>query len=729
VIVSGCLLGQLSQFGRPQERPPQGFESRPTITVVPGNSAEPAGSMEKPALGTNASTPAQSAATSTVAKNMIAEALGPRQLSTLVGQPLGLGTALAAVSDRRQQLEVAHAYWRLVETLADYHYALDYEKRLERLVIERHEGESLLRAARASATAAARESELAAVTAQHDLAAAAQMAASASLPVPADQPHTGGYRTSFSELFAKRPAPPRARMLDQTLPIRRRAIDARAAAVEAAHQAASAAADKYRSDRAPMSEALVTADELRRQQRAFVGAVCRYNSDIADYALSVAPQGVKGQSLLGMLIGSGRDTVRPMSFEEEAGASGRSGAVVPAYPAPTSVPLPGSTAPALAPPWPAVPGGAGLTPAGTDPSLLPVPKQPATPALPGRRIPSAVPVRTVPVSPETRLDTLPQPLRLSEMPMPGRPTPAAPETRPNDNHDAPPGDPPPRPLVPVAPHTSNRPLGDPYGRWQVAADALYSSLWDLTPAAQAHELTTTLHGDRNLPPDISASVSLEEALGKQIGTDRRALVESYWLARQRAAEYQLYLQQVELLQGLDALASAQGASTHREPALRRRALELAMASAVLEAQIALAEADYDLASRMGRPENSPLAAPKTAPYCGPYRLNLEAQSPEIVKSWPVRRLAAVIPGLYKTLEHRAAAVVQADGLRAKYIERYSKEEIGSDPVVDVINRQASETLAFLSTLTDYNQAIAQFAVAVIPANTPNATLLAVLGAK
>ena len=74
-------------------------------------------------------------------------------------------------------------------------------------------------------------------------------------------------------------------------------------------------------------------------------------------------------------------------------------------------------------------------------------------------------------------------------------------------------------------------------------------------------------------------------------------------------------------------------------------------------------------------------------------------------------------------------MVQADGLRAKYIERYSKEEIGSDPVVDVINRQASETLAFLSTLTDYNQAIAQFAVAVIPANTPNATLLAVLGAK
>jgi hypothetical protein len=50
-------------------------------------------------------------------------------------------------------------------------------------------------------------------------------------------------------------------------------------------------------------------------------------------------------------------------------------------------------------------------------------------------------------------------------------------------------------------------------------------------------------------------------------------------------------------------------------------------------------------------------------------------------------------------------------------------------VLDAINRQGEETRAFLTTLTDYNRAIAQFAAAVLPASIPNDTLLSVLGAK
>jgi hypothetical protein len=368
----------------------------------------------------------------------------------------------------------------------------------------------------------------------------------------------------------------------------------------------------------------------------------------------------------------------------------------------------------------------------TDPTLLAVPGPPSTFVPSGRPAPAPVPVRTIPIEPENRVE--PQPphraVDASAMPGPGRPTPAVRESEPKDKSDNT-SDAPLWPLVPVTPtpHTSHRPLNDPYGRWQVAADALYSGLWDATPAHQARQLTATLHGDRTLPPATPKSISLEDALGKHSGADRRPLIESYWLARQRAAEYQLYLQQAELLQGVDALANLQGASPHHEPALRRRALELAMTAASCDAQLALAEADYELATRMGQADNTAYARPKTVPYCGPYRLNLESQPPEVVQSWSIRRLAATIPLLYKTLEHRAAAVVQADGLRAKYTERYSKGEIASDLVLDAINRQSDETLAFLATLTDYNQAIAQFAVGVLPANLSNDTLLAVLGAK
>jgi hypothetical protein len=714
------------------------------LTNVPRNSVEPGAGMDRPTLAIGESAAATPAGNPSNAKTMVAEVLGAREASVIVGQPLSLATALAAVNERPKQIEVVHAYWRLVEALANYHYSLDYEKRLQRLTVERREGESALRSALASAAAAAHETELAVVTAQYELAAAVQLAANASLPVPSDQPHTGGYRTSFKELFSKRPAPAKTRLLDQTLPIEHGAIDARATAVEAAHHAAAAAAERYRADRSPLSEALVTADELRRQQRAFIAAVCRYNNDIASYALSVAPPGATARALVGMLIGSSRDEVRPMSYDEESRTVGQSGTVVPAYPGPTGMPSPASTPLVLPPPpslvappgagtavpvAPAMPGGgSGLTSMGADPTLLPVPGQPSPYAPSGRRVPKPVPVRTVPIMPESYTEIAPPAADVPRLPGPGLPTPVAPEARFQEKQDG--SDDPPRPLVPVTPtpHTSNRPLGDPYGRWQVAADAIYSRLWEATPAVQARELTATLHLDRNLPA-APPSISLEDALGKRVGSDRRALIESYWLARQRAAEYQLCLQQMELLQGVDALANAQGASPHHEPSLRRRALELGMAAAAMEAEAALAAADYELATHMGQAENTVYPPPKTTPYCGPYRLNLESLSPEIVQTWPVRRLSAVIPKLYKTLEHRAASLVQADGLRAKYTERYGKGEIPSDQVLDAINRQGEETLAFLTTLTDYNQAIAQFAVAVLPANIPNDTLLAVLGAK
>jgi hypothetical protein len=421
--------------------------------------------------------------------------------------------------------------------------------------------------------------------------------------------------------------------------------------------------------------------------------------------------------------------------------------MVPAYPGPTGMPPPASPtlvlppppsliappgAAATMPPPPAVSGGvSGLTSLGADPGLLPVPGQPSPYAPPRRRVPTPVPVRTVPALSESDAESV-QHADTAGLPQPGQPTPAAGESRPKENlsPDSP-ADLPPRPLVPVSPtpHTSNKPLGDPYGRWQVAADAIYAGLWDATPAIQARELTATLHLDRSLPPTASQPISLERALGKRSGGDLRGLIESYWLARQRAAEYQLCLQQLELLQGLDALADAQGAAPRREPSLRRRALELAMTATALEAQVALDDADYELATRMGQAETAAYAPPKTVPYCGPYRLNLESLSPELVRSWPIRRLSEAIPRLYKTVERRAAAVVQADGLRAKYTQRYSKGEISADLVLDAINRQGEETRAFLTTLTDYNRAIAQYAAAVLPANIPNDTLLAVLGTK
>ena len=47
-------------------------------------------------------------------------------------------------------------------------------------------------------------------------------------------------------------------------------------------------------------------------------------------------------------------------------------------------------------------------------------------------------------------------------------------------------------------------------------------------------------------------------------------------------------------------------------------------------------------------------------------------------------------------------------------------------MLSAVERQTLETLAFLQTLTDYNQALAQYTLAVLPPATPSDTLAATL---
>jgi hypothetical protein len=312
---------------------------------------------------------------------MMAEALTTRTGSTIAGRPLTLAAALSMAAQRSQQLEAIRAYWRLVEMQTDYHFALDFVKRLEQLSAGQEE-EPLLRAGRASAVAELREAEVAVLSAQHDLAVAAGLPAGDPLPLPADRPHTGPYRTNFQALFADRPAPPRAWLMERTLPVRRRTIDARAAAVAAAQEAAAATIQAYAAHRVAISAALTGVDELRRQQRAFVASVCRYNDDIADYALGVAPPDINGPTLVGMLIETAREPIRPTLYTESPGAAGR-----------LNVAVPGTTG---------KPGDSGMAPVGSEPGVVPALVQPPPTAVPNWSTPAHVPGQPTRAPPETR---------------------------------------------------------------------------------------------------------------------------------------------------------------------------------------------------------------------------------------------------------------------------------------------------------------------------------------
>ena len=201
----------------------------------------------------------------------------------------------------QRQIEAVHAYWRLAEALGEYHFVHERQQRLARLRAGNGEAADL-RTARAIAAAQLREAEVQVTTAQHDLAEILLLVPGTPLPLPADQPLVGPYRTLFAELFAGKNAPQHVRTLDQTLPLRNRAVESHAAALLAAEDALDAAIELQASGQERLAGVLAALDAQARQQRAFLAAVCRYNHDIADYALAVVSPQTSPDLLVGTLI-------------------------------------------------------------------------------------------------------------------------------------------------------------------------------------------------------------------------------------------------------------------------------------------------------------------------------------------------------------------------------------------------------------------------------------------
>jgi hypothetical protein len=657
---------------------------------------------------------------------LIAEAMALPPGSSVAGRPLPLVQALSASGDRRQQLAIARAYWQTVEAMAKYRYILDQVNELGRLRAGPGE-ESSLQAAKAAAAAQVSEAELALGSARHELAALVQFPTDSQLPLPADQPHVGAYRTNYQELFAARPAPERARLIDRTLPIRRTGIDRRAIAVQAAQDALAAAIEAYQAGSGNLTNIIRGGGQLLDQRRAFIETVCRYNQDIAEYALIVAAPNAMPQVLVGYMIKTPQETDQSLGSEVDGGVQPAGLNESASYPrtwngnnnqfspAPRNV-QGASVIPAVPPgtQW----GHPGY-PQKTEPTLAPQ-RDAATPG--GRKAPA--PARGLTPVGEKNEPTLAPPR----------------DDQKTKNNDQ---------IQPV-PENTGEPakirysVGDPFSRRvetvnkpttgpaDGAADtatstALYPALVKASPSDRTKQLALALHWDRSLPEGTGKGATLEECLSRQAGADRRGVVDAFWLARQKAAEYQTISQAIEFLdafvpQALERRARPGGAA---EMLFLHAARQTAKAD-LLEAQAALIEAQFELALRTQSAGESLWPLPSDPPHAGQYALNLETQPPALVQSWPMRRLAAAIPACCTSLQDRAASVVAADAARAKAAELYAAGNLPIEQVLEQTALQTQQTFEFLRALTDYNCSIAQYALAVLPQDAPPTRVAAAL---
>ncbi len=672
---------------------------------------------------------------------MVADAMQLPKGSTLTGQPLTLLSVLELTPDRRQQLELTRAYWDLAQAAAEYHFCLDHAQDLERIKPTDNEPASL-RLARASAAAMLRQAELEATGAQCELARLARLPAGSPLPLPADRPHVGPYRTNFQEMFAGRTPPEPAVLMERILPIRRQAVDDQAAAVQAAEDVLAAVADQQQSGQGDAAGATACGRELLRQQRVFIRAVCAYNRYIAEYGLAVAGPTANAQLLAAILIGPVQQGVAPVisGDVQPAGAS---------EPIGNPMGQPSRNEPTLAPPrtnsesTPAPSGGVWRT---TEPTLAPprdgVKKSEPTLAPPRdglrpveKNEPTLAPPRDGLRPVEKNEPTLAPP-RDEEA---ADQAPAAIQQKPLVPIETLPSSPSPRPRTARKPALADAQLPFTSGEGRgtrgegavvAAASPLYPALVDAAPAVRAKQLTVALHWDRSLPEGIGKPMSLADCLLRDAGADRRATIEAYWRLRQRAAEYQVHVQQVELLEGLvSVVLERRSEPLGAAEMLRLHSAQLAARASMREAHAALVEAQYALALRLGATGESAWPLASTVPHSGSYLLKLDAQPRAVVESWPVRRLAAVIPALGESVRQHAAAVVEADAARVAAAEQYRAGGAPIEQAIESIAEQTRQTMAALDTLTAYNRAIAEYVLTVLPPATPANRLVAALVVK
>jgi hypothetical protein len=308
------------------------------------------------------------------------------------------------------------------------------------------------------------------------------------------------------------------------------------------------------------------------------------------------------------------------------------------------------------------------------------------------------------ISPEA---TPPQPL----LPVPVEPVPLQPV--PPDPVSPEPASAEPMPTAPIpvvpTPVTVHKPTAEDWN--DLCPPALYPALRDISPTTRTEQLALALHWDQIQPDQSGPPLSLEACLAASSPNGRQKSIAAYWLARQRAAEYQVLAEQVQwfdqlLLVPLDAAAPS---------ASRLRAASMEARASLIEAHTALLAAQYELAVRLSRQADAQWPMPSTVPRAQAYSLPQTDSSPTPANSWAVQRLQKMIPGLAETLQRRASALVEADIARTDAAVQADDPSIAR--LLECIHNQTRQTLAFLTTLTDYNRAIAEYAVATLPPET------------
>jgi hypothetical protein len=157
--------------------------------------------------------------------------------------------------------------------------------------------------------------------------------------------------------------------------------------------------------------------------------------------------------------------------------------------------------------------------------------------------------------------------------------------------------------------------------------------------------------------------------------------------------------------------------------VRFQAARRQLKARTLDAQLALVDAQFQLTQAARQRLEDPWLLPATSPQAGRYVVATRDTGAAL-------RAGQAVLSRHEELQLRADAVLQADKLRATVGDtgvRPAADAPGDSTSLDraiwAIDHQSTQTAAFLHNLTDYNVAIARYALARLPAAIPSDQLV------
>lgn len=203
------------------------------------------------------------------------------------------------------------------------------------------------------------------------------------------------------------------------------------------------------------------------------------------------------------------------------------------------------------------------------------------------------------------------------------------------------------------------------------------------------------------------TLSLLEALtATQEAGQRKLIIQRYWCVAITNLNLTHALEEREILQGVEA-------TTREDQTALNAALQIAK-TRVVDLQVQLQQAQFDLIEIMGRGTIEQAPWPIDTPFIGRYRTNYERYTEFRTMPREIARIHHSLPLMLELIEARAEAIAALDQQVLSTTHAYRLGQTHLAQVLASLETLSQQRMSMLASIQDYNQMISNYALTVAP---------------